>query len=660
MAGTQQRCPICGTKLKPVNGRMTCGECGYYVRSNTDDSYSADPYRTDAGSPFGDAASSGRTDADENPFRQTYDQTPVQSPVPAAASGSSGGHSQGASIAKQVVIVIAVLVAINLIGGAIAAYHAFRDSSKRSTESKTPASSYAEKAVTTRPEKTEDEESSFRLPRTGFFQELVSVIFEKDCEEVTAEELAAINSLEIDFDAHEIYYQNAYTDGIDLTFDATSVVDLSDLTCFSGLEQLTLTGKSLEKGDLDGLEHLIALYSENSLKDLAQIIPCPENIRALGVYDAFSETGLADALAFPNLQYLSVEYYGLTDLSALNDMPGLCGLALTGCERLTDFGPLMNLTGLERLSITSSQLKTLDFVGNMPDLTYLHIEGSQIPDIDSIAGCPELTELYLIDNYDVKDYTVVGGLTKLTDLSLFKNADATVPSLEKLTALKYAAFKNLWEDELHLVTAAGNISQLYLENNYDDSHLELLTALPLTELSLVDCSVSGDHPLAFVQDLADLVYLDLTGTYVFGNMEEVFGPPALQFLCLKEVDGVIDFDRLPANENLLLLDISGFRFHKDAWGDETLQLKDHYDMFEKYPAVEYLYAASLGIDSIDFVSCMPNLQYLNIIENNVTSLKPLEELAYFDTVLCNGNTILENVSEESGISVDSETDYYSY
>ena len=658
MAGTQQRCPICGTKLKPVNGRMTCGECGYYVRSNTTDYYSTDAYHTDADFQSAGSDPSGRTSADGSPSQQTV-RPPAQSPVPAAASGSSGGHSQGASIAKQVVIVFAVLVAVNIIGGAIAAYNVFRDGSKRSTESKTPVSS-AEKAVTTRPKKTEDGESSFRLPRTGFFQELVSVIFEKDYDEVTAEEIAAINALEIDFDTHEIYYQNAYTDGIDLTFDAGSDVDLSDLTCFSGLEQLTLTGRSLEEGDLDGLEYLMALDSENSLKELAQIIPCPENIRALGVCDTFSETDLADALAFPNLQYLTVEYYGLTDLSALNDMPGLRGLALTGCDRLTDFSPLMNLTGLEQLSITSPQLKALDFVGNMPNLTYLYIEGSQISDIDSIAGCPELTELYLIDNYYVMDYTVIGDLTKLTDLSLFKNTDAPVPSLEKLTALEYAAFKNLWEDELHLVTAAGNISQLYLENNYDDSHLELLTALPLTDLSLVDCSISGDHPLAFLQDLTDLVYLDLTGTYVFGNMEEVFGLPALQFLCLKEVDGVIDFDRLPANENLLFLDISGFRFHRDAWGDETWLLKDHYDMFEKYPAVEYLYAASLGIDSIDFVSCMPDLQYLNIIDNNVTSLKPLEELAHFGTVLCKGNTILENISEESEILVDTETDYYSY
>ena len=32
MAAEKMKCPMCGTKLKNVNGRMTCKDCGYYVR----------------------------------------------------------------------------------------------------------------------------------------------------------------------------------------------------------------------------------------------------------------------------------------------------------------------------------------------------------------------------------------------------------------------------------------------------------------------------------------------------------------------------------------------------------------------------------------------------------------------------------------------------
>ena len=59
----------------------------------------------------------------------------------------------------------------------------------------------------------------------------------------------------------------------------------------------------------------------------------------------------------------------------------------------------------------------------------------------------------------------------------------------------------------------------------------------------------------------------------------------------------------------------------------------------------------LRIDSIEFVAGLPKLQYLNITDNNVTSLKPLEGLSDFQAVWCGQNTILENLPESSGISV---------
>ena len=61
--------------------------------------------------------------------------------------------------------------------------------------------------------------------------------------------------------------------------------------------------------------------------------------------------------------------------------------------------------------------------------------------------------------------------------------------------------------------------------------------------------------------------------------------------------------------------------------------------------------ASLQLDSIDFVENLPNLQYLDITNNNVTSLKPLEQLKDFETVWCGKNTILENISTDSDIWV---------
>ena len=64
-----------------------------------------------------------------------------------------------------------------------------------------------------------------------------------------------------------------------------------------------------------------------------------------------------------------------------------------------------------------------------------------------------------------------------------------------------------------------------------------------------------------------------------------------------------------------------------------------------------LFRSSLQIDSLDFVEKLPHLQYLDITDNNVTSLKPLEQLSDFQAVWCGKNTILESPSEDSGITV---------
>ena len=45
------------------------------------------------------------------------------------------------------------------------------------------------------------------------------------------------------------------------------------------------------------------------------------------------------------------------------------------------------------------------------------------------------------------------------------------------------------------------------------------------------------------------------------------------------------------------------------------------------------------IDSLDFVENLPLLQYLEITDNSVTSLKPLEALPDFQMVWCGKNTI---------------------
>ena len=502
--------------------------------------------------------------------------------------------------------------------------------------------------------------SSFRKPHSDFFYELAEVIFDKPMADITDEEFASLTALQIDMDDKDIYYSINYEMGTPLYFEEGIKIDYSDLSCFPGLEWISLEGDEFKAGDLDGLAYLYGVYSDNTLDELIKIIPDPENITELGFEASFLDHDLSKLEHFPNLEYLYMEGERMTDISALKNYPNLKGLAMFDFNSLMDYSPLMSLTALEELTIHSKQMKTIDFIKVMPNLTYLEIEGSQITEISALSACPELTTLTLVKNYSVSDYTPVGELVNLTDLTIHKDTHAVMPSLKKLTYLEQASFTNLWEEELPLITAASNIYSLYLENCYDDNNLEALTALPLTSLSLVDSSISGKQMLEPLTRLP-LEYLDLSESYMFGNMEEVFGIPTLQYLYLDKATGVIDFDKVPYNDNLIVLSMNGLRINPEAYNNtERINLSSHYDFFDHFPNLENLQLAGMKIDNIEFVENLPQLVYLDITNNNVTSLKPLENLSYFRKVLCGQNTILEWMSEDSGIEVDSESYYSGY
>ena len=490
-----------------------------------------------------------------------------------------------------------------------------------------------------------------RVPQSGFFIQVAEAIWGKGFRSITAEEYASLTALKIDTDEKTISYQLNYGETQLLTFQSYTDKKLSDLASFPGLEFLSIDD-DFDRGDLDGLNNLYAVYAENSITEIAEIVPAPENILELGVKSTFFEKSLEGLEAFPNLEYLSVDYDDLEDISILTQFPNLRGLTLDDCDDLTDYSPLMALPDLEVLGIASSQLKSLDFIKSMPNLTYLRIEDSKITSIDALASCPNLTGLYLTDNYSIvnDDYSVVAELEMLEDLEISLGHLFDLPSLEKLTRLQQLSLKNV--DNPEPLRGAVNVAYLYLDDiSWWD--LDVLASMEnLVSLTMTDCHLDTLAPLT---KFSNLQVLDLEGTNVYGNVEEIFGIPSLYYLSLADCKVGIDFDNLPVNGTLQILDLSDMEIMEDpaftSQNTTKVNLSSHYELFDSFPNVTKLYLQSLQLDSIEFVEGMLGLQYLDITDNNVTSLKPLESLAFFQTVRCGKNTILENVSPDSRITV---------
>ena len=272
MAAEKMKCPMCGTKLKNVNGRMTCKDCGYYVREQN----SSQTWQSQQ------TASSQASGSNQPSGQQKK-------------SGGAGVKIAGACISFCVVIAVGVMISF--------AMSDLRALFEGLISSDAPAQSHrSEQPASSRDRAQEDIQESespshakpaagTKLPRSSFFQELASVIFGKSYDTITPEEYDSLTALEISKEDHHIYYllrdQEEYQY---LTFSNTIGMELSDLACFTGLEGIWLDD-DLSWGDLDGLEHLQWIHVENNLSDLLKIIPNPENILSLSITDSIFELG---------------------------------------------------------------------------------------------------------------------------------------------------------------------------------------------------------------------------------------------------------------------------------------------------------------------------------------------------------------------------------
>ncbi len=489
--------------------------------------------------------------------------------------------------------------------------------------------------------------SENRFPGSAFFRQAAENIWEKDCQTITAEEYAELTALRIDTRKKTVSFQLNQGMVQTMLYGEETEMDTADLAVFTGLEWLSIDGK-LHPGDLQGLDRLFGLYTGNTAGEMAELIPHPEAITELGIADegiragngnGTGEKNLDGITHFPNLRYLSVNYRALEDISALQNFPGLQGLMLEECDALDDYGPLASLVNLEWLKIASGSLEEIDFLSSMKRLDSLSIEGSRVKSLDELKECAGLTLLNLTGNSLLEDYSVIGQLGELEELTLEMGHGGKLPSFEQLTKLERLSLKDV--DDLSPLKDAAGVISLSLER-CSGSQLEVvssMTELDTLKIHRFSTTVESLSPLTGLPKLTSLCLQDVA---VKGNIEELFGIQSLKSLYLDGCRAGLDFAQLPVNGNLEVLSMNGIRILDDAGKDEAseTELSEHYELFDCFPNLTELYLQSLGLDNIAFAEKLSHLQHLDIRDNPVISLKELQSLEEIRTVWYGGGTIV--------------------
>lgn len=638
------KCPVCSTKLKMINGRMTCRDCGYSLRpENESISYGAsdpaDAAHRPAGSSKATAVSIGAIVLlCVGAFVKTGLRSLVENVMDNSQSNpyfqTGPNYQQEEKLPPQVITVYD-------------SDHSFVTIYPEPTASGS-AKTAAPPAGTPVPA---------GLPESHFFRGFIEAVYGRDFRDITAEEYAAVTSLVIDDENRKVYYQLNHGETMSLNFSSGSRSEvfspeyapgltLRDLVCFPGLERLD-TG--WERLDLYGdvvrhLKNLRAAVFHCPPAELTQMLPYPENITELTISCRVNQD-LSHIEDFPNLQRLTI-YYPPTDISSLKYLSGLQELTLICSSDVIDFNSLADVSTLEKLDIQFIPLDNIDFVAQLPNLSALSICGSDIyyrdgvllRDISPLASCPGLTSLSLTDNEGVTDYSVIENLAGLTSLTLDVNWAAPLPSFRNLTGLESLSVINALD--LSPLGTAVNVTSLYLE--YCPG-LDLEVLANMQRLTSLTISKTKDYfALTPLTKLPNLTELDISGTYIQGNIETIFGIPSLKYLNMDYCWADIDFDAVPTS-SLETLSMRHVELFQEVG---LLYLEDHVEFFDHFPDLKNLYLCGYSFDSIDFVASMPKLQRLELRGTDISDISPLLGLLSLDTVWCDDDSFRNSLPQD--------------
>ena len=441
-------------------------------------------------------------------------------------------------------------------------------------------------------------------------------------------------------------------DGFDKNGDEElSVSELEDLYRIEG------SGKSI--ADLTGLEYApnltyVDLSFNPQLSDLSSL-ESAFNLSGLYVWGC-NISDIEPLSGLINLKALSIGGNHLLDILALKNLINLGYIDISE-NRITDLSPLCSLTKLNNIDAAKNQITEMPDLSGLTNLKlyyctsstgkkpYNMFGGNKITR-DEFAGkfAEEPGEDWLdLNSYNTESVTIPDAALKTYLLSNFDQDGDGELSVSEMKKVYNIICENAGITDLTGLEYAVNLSWLNLKNN---QITDLSPIRSLTSLSGLD--VSGNN-LTEIPDLRALVnlqfYYETSGKKVFNNMfggnqiprEGFVGKfatePGEDWLTLNSYDeGIVEIPDQALKSRLLA------RFDKNQDGELSKSEMSQIEYFDAYNAgitdltgLEYATEISSlevpynGIKDLAPISKLPNLQYLNVKENQITKVPDFTE-----------------------------------
>lgn len=476
----------------------------------------------------------------------------------------------------------------------------------------------------------EEELSASEASLGGALGEMASNVFGKAADEISAEELAKIKWIEIKGDIDNRWLGCS----MDEPF-----AEGAELT-WTSVPRSTDIGKQ----SLPLFTGLKKLTMEQNLEK--------EDLRGLklesigGYFDSPMEVAevVEDAGLLKEIRFHS----GVEGLDGLEQFPGLEILYIDS-GNLTDIRPIVGLSKLRSLTLEGLPAVT-DFspLGAMESLEELSLDCENLKVPDFLKGMKNLKSLKLfsgsmisldeLGNVPALEILVIDGCDDL------KNMDAVTG----LTGLKALSLELPYDCKEPDLSRLGGLEKLELSRFEDCGFVGKLTNL--SELTMKMCSVSPDIDLSaltklksltcsshttlaldlrFAANFTSLEKLDLRGTATYGDISWAFNSPTIKELDISGMECEINFDLIGENNVLESLSMDGLVLYNNV-------------QVEGGGGIVYVDWDDVELDEhTEFLGKLKGLRHLSIAENELTDISFARELSGLETIDLSDNYVTD-------------------
>jgi Leucine-rich repeat (LRR) protein len=214
------------------------------------------------------------------------------------------------------------------------------------------------------------------------------------------------------------------------------------------------------------------------------------------------------------------------DLADIKNIASIEALDLSGNQFIQNIEPLTQLSGLQVLNLSNTNVTDISPIRNLTELVELNLSKTKLDDITALKYSDRLLKLNL-NKTQVSDISVLERMVKLENLELRQTNVTDFSILSYLTSLKYLNIAETKISNLSPIDSLFNLTDLNASKSLVENVSPIKGLTNLTVLNLDSTQVSYIQPLSELKNLRiarlnNTLITDLNAFQGLSNIERIY------------------------------------------------------------------------------------------------------------------------------------------